>query len=175
MSADKNLIVSGARARLKIQGRDIGYATGVSGSEDIEVVPITVLNNPQVKEYVPVGYTATMSASVVYLNGNSLKGSSLFPKTEADPQAHLQNMLTVGSFAGTNFTGLTIEILDRSGSVFMTLSEAQMTSKSWSFGPRDVVVQDVTFVGILMKGESEVDASQAPANPAQPNPATTSN
>lgn len=145
--ADKTSIFSGARASLYINQTEIGYATGCSGSEDIDVVPITVLNNVQVKEFVPVGYSVSFSASKVYLIGDSFKKNNVFPKTDVNPQTHLENLLT----SGGTVDGLTISIFDsRSNTVFMALQQAQMVGRSWSFGPRDIVGTDISFVGVRM-------------------------
>ena len=149
MAGNKNGVFTGARAVLSFGASEIiGFATNVSGSEDIEYVPINVLNNIQVREHVPVGYNVSFSASRVYIFRETLKRNNgqFFPLTAGDPVAHLTNVLNTG---GDN--GLTVQILDsQTQEIFMTLEGASITSRSWSFGARDVVGEDVTFVAIRM-------------------------
>jgi hypothetical protein len=159
--AAKERIFSGARAELSINGDPVGFATNCTGGEDIDLVPIIVLNNVQVREFVPVGYTVTFSSSKVRLigpgsgRGGNLEGSykrnNIFPKTYADPRSHLMSLL----MSGGTFDGLTVTILDTVAvgglnQIFMRLEQAQMQSRNWSFGPRDIVGVDVNFVGIRM-------------------------
>ena len=146
--SDKARIFSGARAELAINGEVVGFATNCSGGEDIDLVPILVLNNVQVKEFVPVGYTVSFTASKVRLIDESLKFGNLFPKTDANPGTHLLNLL----LSGGSPDGLTVTIFDTvgGGTLFMRLEQAQMQSRNWGFGPRDIIGVDINFVGIRM-------------------------
>lgn len=148
--SDKKDIFSGARAALYIGNEEIGYATGCSGGEDIDLVPVVTLNNVQVREFVPVGYSVSFSASRVVLLTKSFKREGIFPKTDKDAATHLDNMLNAGGEEG-----LTVNIFDKSGELFMSLQKAQMASRSWSFGPRDVVGEDVNFVGVRIYEQAD--------------------
>lgn len=147
--ADKSKIFSGARAILSVGNDTIGLASGVSGGEVIDVVPIVVLNNVQTVEHVPVGYTVSFSASQVVFAGGRFKDRNLFPLTDGNPVTHLQNLLSVGGGP----SGLTVTIFDSAAGglgLYMRCENAQMVSKSWAFGPRDVVAENVDFVATRM-------------------------
>ena len=153
MAGNKHGVFTGARAILSFGGGDIiGFATNVSGSEDVEYVPINVLNNVQVREFVPVGYNVSFSASRVYIFAEALKRKNVFPKTSGNSVAHLTNILNVGGD-----DGLTVQIVDSQGGgeTFMILEGASISSRSWSFGARDVVGEDVTFVAVRMFDQTD--------------------
>ena len=81
MALPKGNVFTGARARFIIEGRVIGFATNCSGGEEIRYEPVEVLDNIQVQEYVPVGYTVTFQASRVRLIGRSVRSPdvNIFP------------------------------------------------------------------------------------------------
>lgn len=144
------LVFSGARARLAIDGKPIGYATNCSGSEDIAYEPINVLDHVQTVEFVPTGYTVTFTASRVRVLTRSLKGADLniFPRTDADAAVHLRNILDMGEMDAT--------IEDSVESVpFMELKKLKVASHSWSVQARGIVGEDMTFVAIRMTDEAD--------------------
>ena len=131
---------SGARAQLNINGKELGYAVDVSGGESIDRVPIRVLNNPQVKEFAPVGYDVTLRASRVYIFKDDLKELGLFPKTASKGSDHMVNILSMPD-------NMTIDIIDSfTNQVFASAQGVDMTARDWSFGSRDVVFENVEFV-----------------------------
>ena len=67
----------------------MAYASGVNGSEEIQYEPVEVLNELEVKEWVPVAYRVTLSASIFRTFTDtsaqkaglgSLRVQGLFPK-----------------------------------------------------------------------------------------------
>lgn len=153
-------VFTGARARFSVGGVPIGYATNCSGSEEVVYEAIDVLDSIETKEFAPVGYRVTFSASRVRLigspsgtNGSLRKitsaNSSVFPLLGKDATDLLQNVLAVDD-------DLACTIEDRfSGDVFMTLQRVKIASHNWSVTARGVVGEDITFVAIRMKDESE--------------------
>lgn len=146
----KNYVFTGARARLSIDGVVVGYAENCSGGEEITYEPIVVLDNIQVAEHVAVGYNVTFTAGRVRLIGETLRGPTLsvFPKLGQGPEEHLRNILDLGE--------LVVQIEDPyTGSIFMILEQAKVASHNWTIGPRSIVGENIVFVAIRMKDESE--------------------
>lgn len=154
-SGAQSSVFSGARARFKINGNYVGYATGCSGSEEIMYEEINVLDHLEVVEHVPIGYRVSFSASRVRLigdeagNNGSLRGALLaMPKLGQNDGEHLQNLLDMGDMQ------CTIEDT-RTGKIFMTLTGVKTASHGWSVAARSIVGEDVTFVCIRAIDEAE--------------------
>lgn len=130
---------SGARAVLVINEKEIGYAVDVSGGEAYDRVPILTLNSLKVKEFAPVGYTATLRASKVFVFAEDLKKLNLFPKTAPDQATHLTNVLSLPE--------MTVNIFDQyTQELFASAQGVDMAARDWSFGARDIVFENVEFV-----------------------------
>jgi hypothetical protein len=72
--------ISGARAELSVNGKVIGFATGVSVSENIQQVPIEVLGHLDPVEIIPVGRSVSMTADYVRILTDSLVTQGVWPK-----------------------------------------------------------------------------------------------
>ena len=147
--AEKGRIITGARARFSINGKKIGYATNVAGSEEIEYQPVEVLDNIEVEEFVPTAYRVTFTASLVRIVGETLKSEGLFPKSGSSPEDHLTNILLQGDMVCTLEDSKTSKIL-------MTLEQVKIQSRNFTINARGIVGKDVTFVATRMRDESEV-------------------
>ena len=146
----KGLVFTGARARLSIDGKPIGFATNCSGSEEIQYEPVNVLDNIQTVEFVPVGYTVSFQASRVRLIGDPLRGPAkdMFPKLGNNAQEHLQNILDLGDMVAQVEDSITNQI-------FMNLEQVKIASHNWSVGARGIVGEDINFVAVRMRDEAE--------------------
>lgn len=147
--AVKGNLFTGARARFSIEGVKVGFARNVTVREEIQLDPVEVLDNIEVEEYVPVAYRVTFSASIFRIVGETLKSLGYFPETGANTAEHLTNILTTGE--------LTATIEDtRTGKIFATLEQVRIQSHNWTIDARGVVGEDIEFVSIRLKDESEV-------------------
>lgn len=144
-------VFSGARAVFHFNGDLVAWANGCSASEEIQYEAIDVLNNLAVAEHVPVGYRVTFTASIFRTVGfgnvsttdapGSLKEQNIFP--------HFADILRL--------QGVDCSIIDSiSGKTIMKLTSVKTASSQISVTPRGVSGQNVTFVAILMKDESEI-------------------
>jgi hypothetical protein len=145
---EKGRVFTGARARLMIQGKKVGYCTNCAGSEELQLEPIEVLDNIQVEEHVPVGYRVTFTASTVRIIGETIKSVGIFPKVGKSPEEHLTNVLVSGELVAV------IED-NKTNSAMMTLEQVKCSSHNFTVNARGVVGTDLTFVGIRMLDESE--------------------
>jgi hypothetical protein len=134
-------VFSGARARFKVDGAVVAFAGGVSGSESIDYEPVDVLDLLEVREFVPVAYRATLNAQVFRVIGQSLKQLGIFPAEE--------NILTTGD--------LDCAIEDRlTGNTMALFQNCKASEHSWDVTARGIVSENVTFVTIRVRDESEV-------------------
>ena len=148
-ATEKGLVFTGARAIFKINGIQIGWATQVSGSEQIQYDPVEVLNNIQVQEHVPVGYTVDLSASRVRIIGKTLKSQGFFPAVGKSAAQHLTNILNAGD--------LVIQVSDSAtDTIIANYEQAKVSSHNWAINARGIVGNDMTFVAVRQLDESEI-------------------
>lgn len=153
----KQAIITGARAKLSINQRPVGFATDVSCAEDISYEPIRVLDDIYTVEFVPVGYDMSFSAGRVRLFGDSLRstgtaastsGLGVLPKHGQNSGSFLTALLEKGDMIAT--------IEDTyNGSVFTRIEGVQVTRHNWTVTARGVVGEDIEFVGKKMFDETE--------------------
>lgn len=148
--AEKGRVLTGARARFLLDGKKVGYASGVSIGEEIDWQELAVLDNIEVEEHVPLGYRVTpFTARRFRLVGETLKSEGFFPKTGTSPEEHLRNILAQGE--------LTATIEDsRTGKIIQTVEGVRIASKGIDIDARQAVGKNITFVAIRAKDESEV-------------------
>jgi hypothetical protein len=147
--AEKGRVLTGARSRFSIEGRKVGYATNVNGSEEIEYQPVEVLDNIEVSEHVPTAYRATLTASLVRIVGETIKSQNFFPSAGKSTEEHLQNILAQGEM---------VAMLEdsKTSKTVMTAEQVKIASRNFSVAARGIVGKDINFVLIRMKDESEI-------------------
>lgn len=144
---EKGRILTGARARLSIGSRKVGYARNVAVGENIEYEEVRVLDNIQVEEYVPVAYGVTFTASQFRIVGETVKQLGWFPNLGKTTSEHLQNILLTGD--------LSASIEDtKTNNVVATVEQVKLSSHNYSIDTRGIVGEDVTFVAIRLRDES---------------------
>lgn len=147
--AEKGKLFTGARARFSINGIKVGFARNVTVREEVQLDPVEVLDNIEVEEYVPVAYRVTFSASFFRIVGTTLKSQGFFPNTGDNTEEHLTNILNTGDMTAT------IEDT-RTGSLFATLEQVRIQSHNFTVDARGIVGNDVEFVCVRLRDESEV-------------------
>jgi len=148
-ASEKNVVFTGARARFLVNGIKIGFATNVTVSEEIAYDPVEVLDNIQVQEYVPTAYRVTLTMSRIRIVGKTLKSQGFFPKIGGNAEEHLSNILTNGELV------CTVED-NETGTIMATFEQCKVASHNWTVNARGIVGNDVTFVCIRVKDESEI-------------------
>jgi len=146
---EKGRLFTGARARFSIDGVKVGYARNVAVTEEIQYDPVEVIDNIEVEEYVPVAYRVTFTASQFRIIGETVKSLGFFPNVGSNVEDHLENILVSGD--------LTATVEDtKTGKIFATLEQVKVASHNWTIDARGVVGEDLTFVAVRVKDESEV-------------------
>lgn len=142
--AGRGLVLSGARARMSINGVPVMYTLSANYGEEIQHDPIEPLDQFDVAEFVPVAYRVTFTAQVVRIIKNSLKlrdGVRIFPTLEQILEAE----------------EMTATIEDRvTGDVAANIERVKATRYNIAIGARGIVLTDVEFVAIRIRDESEI-------------------
>lgn len=136
-----SFVLSGARSLFKVDGTIVGFAGGVSGSEQIEYEPVDVLDLLEVREFVPVAYRCTLSAQIFRVVGQSLKKLGIFPQ-EA-------NILTSGDLTCTVTDILT-------GNTVAQFEACKCSEHAFDITARGIVSENVNFVTIRLKDEFDI-------------------
>ena len=142
--AELGRVLSGARARLKINGQDVLYATNATYSEEIQYDPVEVLDLLEVAEHVPTAYRVTFSAQHVRGVGEPIKnreGLTIMPR--------LEDILTSGELTASVEDSVT-------GAIVANIERVRATRYTQNIGARGMVLTDVEFVAIRIRDESEI-------------------
>jgi hypothetical protein len=142
-------VISGARARLFIDGQVVGYATGIDVTREIQYEPIRVLDNIEVSEFVPIGYECSTSARRVRIVPGSLSGPDLaiWPQVGKTPEDHLRSILDRSE-------GYDIQVDDRIANQTVALLLGAVAQRdSWSLDARGIVGENIDFLAIKVADE----------------------
>jgi len=150
-------VVSGARALFSVRPNnsspiDVAYASGVNGSEEIQYEPVEVLNELEVKEWVPVAYRVTLSASVFRTFQDTAQSGS----RKGLGSLRVQGMFPKNTSSILSFQEMSAAITDNKINPSKTLllfEGVQLASYNFSITARGLVGQDVTFVCKRAKDE----------------------
>ena len=132
---------SGARAILRFDDIEAGWATGVSGTENITLQRVDVLGNIDSYEIEAVGRTVTMTADFVRIIGESLQKMGIVP--------------TGDTAQVINFPSLTAEVYDEVGDQMIYRVEGlKCESRNWRVDRQGLMTVNCTFQGRRMYDES---------------------
>jgi len=125
-------VFSGARAKLIINGSEIGFATGVSASEQIQMQRVDVLGNIDSQEIVPVNRVVSVQADFVRITNESLQ--------------ELGIMARGGTADVLNFPEITLEVYDQISDIPVWRVEgARCESRSWQVQSGSIVSVNASF------------------------------
>jgi hypothetical protein len=144
-------VFSGARAIFKFNDSIVGFASGISGSEEITYEPVDTLDHLEVREHVPTAYRVTFSAQIFRtiatgpstddVGPGSLKEQNIFPKF-----ADILRLQGVDALLQDEVTKKVIHLLQ----------QVKTSSYNFSVTARGITGQNVNFVAIRALDESEV-------------------
>ena len=125
-------VFSGARAKLILNGEEIGFATGVSANESITHQRVDVLGNIDTQELVPVSRVVSAQADFVRITNSSLQELGVMPR---------------GNTADfINFPELTLEVYDQVSDVpVWRIEGARCESRSWQVQSGSIVTVNASF------------------------------
>ena len=143
---------TGARCVFMFNESPIGFATGVSGSEEIMYEGVDVLDDLAVKEHAPTGYRVTLNASMVRTIARG-------PSTDDSPGSIKEQNIFPRFAEILKVEGVTAAVQDSvSGKIVALYKGVKTASYNWNATARGLVAQNVTFVAIQAFDEAEIGA-----------------
>jgi hypothetical protein len=173
MATKKPTFITGANAKIKVGGKTFAYASDVSYQVQVDTIPIETMGRYEAVTNEPVNYSVAGELSVVrYTNsasgqgmqgaaaeGNGLgkvTGGSDFGDTKASDHLNPGSLLLSQTFDVSVYqklsTGDNAEVIK--------ITDCRFTRKSAGISKRGVLVDRLSFVGILADDES-FDASHS--------------
>lgn len=138
------MVLTGARARLSLDGVALMYALNASYGEQIQLDPVEPLDQFDVAEFVPTAYRCTFTAQIVRVITASVKlhnGLTIFPT--------LEKILDAAEMTAT--------IEDRvTGRVVANIERVRASRYQIAVGARGIVLTDVEFTAVRIRDESEI-------------------
>jgi hypothetical protein len=179
MAAKKPSFVTGANAKIKVGGKTFAYASDVSYSVIVDTVPIETMGRYEAVTNEPVNYAVAGELSVVrytsIAKANNMPGTNTGGNglgkvdfaTGGNASHHINpgNLLLSQTWdlsvfqktqAATTAGGATATTTE--SDEFMTIRDCRFTRKSAGINKRGILVDRLSFVGILADDES-FDAS----------------
>ena len=172
--------VTGANAKIKVGGKTFAYASDVSYNVVVDVVPIETMGRYEAVTNEPVNYSVTGELSVVRYTGiaktNNIPGTNTggngLGKVDMGTVGgigshHINpgNMLISQTWDLAVFqktqnapTGAGAQAVTTDAVEFITIKDCRFTRKSAGITKRGILVDRLSFVGILADDES-FDAS----------------
>tara|TARA_Y100001973_G_scaffold104228_1_gene173566 strand:+ start:643 stop:1068 length:426 start_codon:yes stop_codon:yes gene_type:complete len=132
--------ISGARCRFLLNGKEIGWATGVSATENIMQQPIDVLGRLDPMEIEATGRQISLQCSLVRILSSGIANQGGWATGDTD--------------AVVEFSAMTAEIYDPiTDQAIWRLEGLKPQTRSWSVDSRGVMTSNVSFVGLRMFDE----------------------
>jgi len=129
----ENRAFAGARAKLFFNGTTLaGWATGINGTETIQLQRIDVLGYIDSQEIEPTGRTVTFTADFVRIVGQSLQEMGIWPRGDTSDII--------------NFPEMTAEVYDVVGDqpIFRMVG-VKCETRSWRVDRTGVMTTNATF------------------------------
>lgn len=148
--------LSGPRAILTFNDQELGYCTGVAVEEAVMYEPIIALGRMKVLEHVPVGYeVVSFTAERFLCTGDNLRGGDgtmipLMAKHGNSDQDMLEELLLMDDIKACIPDSV-------SGTNVLLLEQVRLATRGLSFSPRRLVLENLSFVAISAKDDSEAN------------------
>ena len=93
MPTPTSKVITGARCRVQVDGKTVGFASNVSYTAQDVYQEQQSLDNYEVAELVPVRYTVAGRIGLIRISGRNARTMGLIPKAGKDADEHLANVL----------------------------------------------------------------------------------
>jgi hypothetical protein len=176
MAGIKPTFVVGARAKVKIDGKTLAFATSVNYTVDVAHVPVEALGSYEVISYEPVGYRVSGSLSIVRYTANA--NATAVNKTETEGNSVFKmGLATNASRAPAAFNPgnlilsetFDLEVYDRrdgnpanDGQKFITISDTRFERRQGGINSKGLLEEQYTFNGILMHDDAATVSKSGP-------------
>lgn len=180
MAGKKVSFVTGANAKIKVGGKTFAYAQDVSYSVSVDVIPIETMGRYEAVTNEPVNYSVAGELNVVrYTNiaksnsmpgaatgGNGLGNVDYTTGGNAADEINPANLLfsqswdlsvyqkTQAAATGAGAAAAAGTAATTESSEFITIRDCRFTRKSAGLNKRGILVDRLSFVGILADDDS---------------------
>jgi hypothetical protein len=149
------VVLSGARAILKLAGKKVAFATGVTANEGIDYEPFRPLDELRVVEFVEVAYNVSLSADLVVAVGSSPTQQGFFPHTD---------LLSI-----LNQPELIMELYDNVSSQPIFIAQGvKPSTNNKTIRAGQISANDMSFVAKVLLDTSEVNPGVTPGSGLPP-------
>ena len=139
-------VYTGGRAKLKINGQLIGWASGVSWTEELTQEAVDVLDRMEPAEYAITGYRVTLNFRFFRIDGNSLSDLGLWPAQGRTSEELRTNLL--------NFPECVVEVEDsHGGKLLKKFMRCKPQTQNVDVTPRGLIGKNATFTAIYASEE----------------------
>jgi len=135
--AGKTRSFSGAKCQIRLNGTEVGWATGIEVDENLGLVRVDVMDDPYTQEIELVGVAVSGQLSQVYIYGRTLAEQAKYPQG---------NKLAV-----LLFPAMTLTIVDSvEGKVLFEVQGLKFSSRHFSVDRNSVTMNNVSFQAIRL-------------------------
>lgn len=162
MAGIKPGFITGANARVKLDGKTLAYCTDLNYTLDVATIPIEVIGTYEVKSYEPIAYSVNGSFSVIRYTSKDSANGVMGAAATGNPASVIGGGNTIGKQInpGQILTSTTFDIevhqvasnadaTNDANGVFQ-IHDCRVTRRSSSLNKRGVVSDSYAFVGILV-------------------------
>lgn len=164
MASKKPTFVTGANAKIKVGGKTFAYASDVSYQVVVDTVPIETMGRYEAVTNEPVNYSVagelsvvryTSSASGQGISGAATTGNGL-GNVDFTTGGKASDHLNPGNMLASQTWDLSVfQKVDGSSSTeVITIKDCRFNRKSAGINKRGILVDRLSFVGILADDES---------------------
>lgn len=140
--------VTGARARIMVDGAVVGFATAVSYTVTYNYQRQDCIDSLETVELVPVGMSVSGRIGTIKIAGRTAKSMGLIPRAGKDADEHLQNVLLQKD--------ATFAVYDKGTSkTLATVTGVRFTGHGLNINAGGIVGEDIPFEAIRETDESE--------------------
>lgn len=175
MSSKKPSFITGANAKIKVGGKTFAYASDVSYQVSVDTIPIETMGRYEAVSNEPVNYSVAGSLSVVRYTSiaktNNMPGTNTggngLGKVNFTTGGNGAEHINPGNILLSQTWDLSVYQKTQSGVTaggstavtteadeFITIKDCRFNSKSASLNKRGILVDRLSFVGILADDES---------------------
>lgn len=169
MAQKKPSFITGANAKIKVGGKTFAYASDVSYQISVDTIPIETMGRYEAVTNEPVNYSVagelsvvryTSSAKAQNMPGAAAEGNGL-GKVDFTTGGKASDHINPGNLLTSQTWDLSVfQKVDGATTEVITIKDCRFNRKSAGINKRGILVDRLSFVGILADDES-FDASNS--------------
>lgn len=146
---ERGKVITGARSKLLIEGKPIGWATDITVTEGIDYGESIVLGSIEVQEHVPNIYRVRLQFGTLTISGKSLKQQNIFPKCGTTESDRLRNIINTGE--------MVVAVLDdHTNAIMHVVTGVKLSEQTITIQAGNISGTSVTAVARTLKDASEL-------------------